>query len=75
MKSKWAGRGREREEVEPADTSALDSNCDLAIFEIFGFLDRLEAWFRFSYPELVGRVGVDADVGLGDCACGRHYEV
>lgn len=23
----------------------------------------------------MGRVGVDADVGLGDCACSRHYEV
>ncbi len=47
----------------------------MAILEIFAFLDGLEAWFRLGNPEFVGWVGVDADVGLGDCACSRHYEV
>jgi len=60
----------------PADSSALDGDCDFAIFEVLALVDFLERGCRFCNPEIVCGVRVDADVGLvcldlGDGS--RHY--
>lgn len=39
-------------------------DCDFSFLELFTLLYRLESRLSFTYPQLVLRVGEDADVGL-----------
>ena len=50
----------------PADAGALDANGNFAMFEAFSSLHALKTRLRLANEEIVGRVGVDADIGLGD---------
>lgn len=50
----------------PADAGALDANGNFAMFEAFSSLYALKTRLRLANKEVVGWVGVDADVGFGD---------
>ena len=56
----------------PAYAGAFDGNGNFAMFEAFSSLYALETGLGLADPEVVGRVGVDTDVGLGDGGGARH---
>ena len=63
----------------PADTSALDSDCDLTLRETLASLDLLFTGLCLGDPEVVGRVGVNTNVlhgrlERGGSCGGRHLD-
>lgn len=56
--------GSEHDGNLPADTSAADSNTDLAMLQVGAGLDGLSRGFSSRYPEIMVGVGVNANVGL-----------
>ena len=65
----WEGEDRSEGKIAndiPADTGAFDADSDFAGFKRFTAFDFFEGGAGFGDPEFVLRVGVDADVGLGD---------
>lgn len=50
----------------PADTSAFDADRHFSRFQGSTFLHLFERGAGLRHPQLVLRVGVNADIGLGD---------
>jgi hypothetical protein len=59
--------GSEPESNLPADTSAADSNTDLAMLQVGTGLDGFSRGFGSRNPEVMVGVGVDANVRLESC--------
>lgn len=58
------GRAAWRCAFVPADSGALDRDCDLALLQSLALFNFLLARLGLGNPKVVGRVGVDANVGL-----------
>ena len=59
----------------PADARTPYGNRDLPGKQPLALLDALQARFGAVDPEVVLRVGVDADVGLGSLDLGRRVAI
>ena len=62
----WSGGKGQRRGHIPANACALDPDGDFTLFQALASLDLLELGLRFCDPELVGWVGVGANVGFGE---------
>ena len=51
---------------EPAYSGALNSDCDFTMFQVLSLLDAVQCRPRLGHPELVIRVGEDANIGQAD---------